>query len=330
MGIGIGVIGAGIMGADHARIIAAEVARARVVAIADPDRGRAEAAAAASRGARIAADAQALIDDPAVDAVVIASPDAAHAGHTLACIAAGKPVLCEKPLAPTLPEARAVLAAEAAGGRRLVQVGYMRRFDPGYGAMREGLAGGGLGAALMLHCVHRNAAAPAWFTPAMAVTNSLVHEIDAARWLLGREVAAIRVLGGRAGGPLLAILEMAGGALVDVEVFVNAGYGYEVRAELVCQAGTLTLARPAATEQRADGRQSAAVAADWRPRFAAAYRRQLQAFVDAVEAGTTAGASAWDGLAATAVADAGVRALASGDGIAVELPPRPAFYGGAD
>ena len=182
--IGIGVIGAGVMGAEHARILACEVSGAHLVAVADADLARAEMAA---RGARAMTDAEALIADPAVEAVLIASPDATHHRLVLAAIAAGKPVLCEKPLATSTAECLEIVAAEARSGRQLVQTGFMRRFDPAYRDMKAAIDENTLGAVRILHCQHRNAAAPSWFTGAMAVTNSLVHEIDVCRWLLSTE-----------------------------------------------------------------------------------------------------------------------------------------------
>jgi myo-inositol 2-dehydrogenase/D-chiro-inositol 1-dehydrogenase len=123
------------------------------------------------------------------------------------------------------------------------------------------------------------------------------------------------------------VLEMRGGALVDIEVFMTAGYGYDVRAELVCEQGCLER-RPVDPVRRCHaGSESTAVAGDWRGHFAAAYQRQLQAWVAALQAGTPAGgASAWDGYAATAAAAACVQALQTGRRTELALAPRPAFY----
>ncbi len=332
MSLGIGVIGAGVMGADHVRIIAGEVARAHVVAVCDANRARAETAAAET-GARVIPDPFALIADAAVEAVVIASPDETHADYALACIAACKPVLCEKPLAPTQAEALRIVEAEQGGGRRLVQVGFMRRFDPSYEDIRARLVAGDLGAALLLHCVHRNAGAPPSFTAAMSITSAAVHEFDVARWLLGTEIKNIQVFksGTRRSGamhdPLLVLLQTDRGPLVDIEVFMNARYGYDIRTELVCERGTLTMAPPVDATIRRDGVQSFPFAADWRLRFAHAYRRQMQAFVDSIANGRPVGANAWDGLVATAIAEAGIAALASGRAETIALPERPGFYG---
>ena len=102
----------------------------------------------------------------------------------MAAIKAGKPVLCEKPLAPASAECLRVIDAEVRGGKRLVQVGFMRRFDPSYADMKAVLQSGTVGQPLMFHCFHRNVSAPPWFTSIMAITNSAPHEFDIARWLL--------------------------------------------------------------------------------------------------------------------------------------------------
>ena len=229
----------------------------------------ARAGTEAGAGARVAATAAEVIADPAVDAVLVCSPDATHAPLALACIAAGKPVLVEKPLAASLEECRAVVAAEIEGGRRLVQVGFMRRFDPGYRAMKQALAEGRLGAPLFLHCIHRNAVGPDYLTSELVIANSAVHEIDIARFLLGGELAWATVISPRASRmapqrqPQLILLETADGVVVDVEAFVDAGYGYDVRAELVCEAGAVTLTPGPAVATRQSGSQSLAIEQDW-------------------------------------------------------------------
>jgi myo-inositol 2-dehydrogenase/D-chiro-inositol 1-dehydrogenase len=119
------------------------------------------------------------------------------------------------------------------------------------------------------------------------------------------------------------VLRAANGVLIDVEVFVNARYGYEVRCELVGETGTATLPDPTPLVIRRDGERRVPIAGDWRERFADAYRIELQDWVD----GATSGPSAWDGYAATAVAQAGVESLRTGATTAVELAPRPPMYG---
>lgn len=332
MSIGVGIIGAGIMGADHARIFAGSVAGAQLVAISDADPARAQAVACETGAKRAVSDPFAVITDPDVEAVLIASPDATHADFAIACIRAGKPVLCEKPLAPTAAEALRVIEAELAAGRRLVQLGYMRRFDPGYVEMKALLESGAYGEALAFHCVHRNASAPPHFNAAAAIVSSCGHEVDVSRFVLSAELASVRVFRGKRSrhasfdDPMLVVFETDKGQLVDVELFINAQYGYDVKGELVCETGTISFGPALHTEVRASGVSATPLAADWRPRFAAAYRNQNQAWIKSLETGVPVGSSAWDGYVATVVTDAGVRSLDTGDTVAIAYEKRPGLY----
>lgn len=333
----VGVVGVGLMGTDHAQRLATRVAGATLAAVADPDHGRAEELAA-SLGAVALADPLELVASPDVDAVVVASPGFVHEEQVLACLAAGKPVLCEKPLTMDDASALRVVEAEAALGRRLVTVGFMRRFDPDYVAVRAALAGGDHGRLLLLHNVHRNRSVPnAGFRSEMIVRDSLVHEVDASRFLFDDEVVEVTVLSPAptshaAEGvvdPQVAIFRMARGGLVTNEVFVNSQVGYEVRFEAVAERGSLTAGRHATgllTTGVVGGAGSwgGPVPGDYRERFAPAYDAEVQAWVDGIRFGTGAvGASAWDGYAATAVSSAGMASLASGRPVPVALAERP-------
>lgn len=332
MSIGVGIIGAGVMGADHARIIAGQVAGAHLVAVSDPDAARARAVAAETGAQRAAADPLDVITDPHVGAVLIASPDATHADFTIACIRAGKPVLCEKPLAPTAAEGMRVIEAELSAGRRLVQLGFMRRFDPGYTEMKGLLESGRYGEALAFHCVHRNATAPAHFDAVAAIVNSCVHEVDISRFVLSAELSSVRVFRGKKSrlahfdDPMLVVFETDKGQIVDVELFLNAQYGYDVKGELICETGTISFGPTLNTEVRSSGVSATSLAPDWRPRFAAAYRIQNQAWVDSITTGKPVGASAWDGYMATTVTDAGVKSLKAGETVAIAYEKRPLIY----
>jgi myo-inositol 2-dehydrogenase / D-chiro-inositol 1-dehydrogenase len=321
MSVAVGVIGAGTMGAAHVRTLTDGVAGAHVAAVSDADPARAAAAARDCADARVIADPRALIADAGVDAVVVASFDTTHEEFVLACLAAGKPVLCEKPLATSADACLRVIEAELAVGRRLVQLGFMRRYDPAYADIKAQLEGGGLGEILLLHCAHRNAVAPPGYTSEMLITSSAVHEIDITRWLLGEEIVGATVRAvcparETANGlcdPQMVLLETASGVVIDVEVFVNAGYGYDIRCEVVGETGTVRL-----DEQ---------IEPDFRARFAIAYQRELEAWVAGVAGGPERGPSAWDGYAANAVADACLASLASGARTAVQLVERPPLYG---
>jgi myo-inositol 2-dehydrogenase/D-chiro-inositol 1-dehydrogenase len=229
--------------------------------------------------------------------------------------------------------------AEMAAGRRLVQVGFMRRYDAGYLAMKATLDDGSIGAPLLMHCAHRNPSVPPYgFTTEMIISDSAVHEIDLVRWLFGEEIVAASVLKPRRSGqaaadlqdPLILILEMASGVLVDDELFLNAQYGYDVRGEVVGETGTVALADVSEVTVRAAGRYGGRIPVDWRDRFIRAYDAELQDWLTAVAAGASTGPSAWDGYAAAAVTDSALAALRTGQRTAVTMPERPDFYAKAD
>jgi myo-inositol 2-dehydrogenase / D-chiro-inositol 1-dehydrogenase len=326
----IGIIGAGIMGADHARIFAEEVPGTSLQVICDADQARSKLAADAYGAKSNTSDPLAVINDKNVDAVVIAAPDQFHAPLTLACIAAGKPVLCEKPLSQDVNECLAVLEAEEKSGKRLVQIGFMRRFDPSYAEIKAMLVRGDLGKALMFHCFHRNVAPAYDFRPEMAICNSAPHEFDVARWMLDSDFKSISVFRPPSGGetaPVFMVLETVAGQLVNIEVNISATYGYDVRGELVGEKGTAFLRAPVHTDVNLGLKQINTYPADWRPRFVDAYRQQNRAWVKSIKTGkTNFGASAWDGYASTAVAEAGVEALHTGKTVAVQQISKPKFY----
>jgi myo-inositol 2-dehydrogenase/D-chiro-inositol 1-dehydrogenase len=323
MSVGVGVIGTGVMGSEHARLLGRDIPNAHLAGIFDADAARAQAAAA---DATVFADPRSLIASDRVGAVIIASPDATHAELTLACLEAGKPVLCEKPLASSAEEARRVVQTEVALKRRLIQVGYMRRFDPGYQEMKRIRDEGGVGATVLLHNVHRNVSAPEWFTGPMAVTNSFVHEIDVSRWLTGSEMVSAHVASGPGGEPLMITMRTDRDEIVSTEVYVNAGYGYHVHAELVGRQGTVALAPPSLTTRNKDRIGGSAYPDNWIPRFADAYRRQLTDWIGAVTTGIPVGASAWDGYVASAIAEQIAAGLANSSGTTLKCAPRPSLY----
>ncbi|MFC7327289.1 Gfo/Idh/MocA family protein [Marinactinospora rubrisoli] len=338
MTVRVGVIGAGMIGQDHIRRLTEVVAGAAVTAVTDIDGPR--AAEAASRvGAAVLPSGRDLIGSPEVDAVLVASWGPSHAEHVLNAIAAGKPVFCEKPLATTAADCLRIVDAERAHGRRLVQVGFMRRFDAGYRRMKDVLASGALGAPLMVHCAHRNATVPESYTSVMAAQDTAVHEIDVLRWLLDDEIVSAQVITPRRTSrrfehlrdPQIMLFETANGVRVDLEIFVNCQYGYDIQCEVVGEAGLVRLPDPAAAGVRTAGRHGTAVPQDWKERFGDAFDAEFRAWTASVASGAEpCGPSAWDGYAAAVITDAAVRSLESGgEVVAVGLKPRPACYGGA-
>ncbi len=333
MTLRIGVIGTGMIGRDHIRRMSTVLHGAQVTAVSDVDADVA-ARVGAGVGATVHATGEEVIGDPRVDAVVVCSWGPTHEQYVLASIAVGKPVFCEKPLATTQQAGLRIVEAEVAHGSRLVQVGYMRRYDAAYRALKAVLATGEIGTPLLMHCAHRNASVPSFFEKEMAITDSAVHEIDMVRWMFDQEITAARVLvprrsrnGGTLQDPLLLILEMADGVLVDVELSVNIRYGYDIRGEIVGENGTAALGSLSPVSVRRASQVSTPVPADWRQRFLRAYDVEFQEWIDSIaDGGQPVGPSAWDGYAAAVVSDAGVEALRSGDRVEVRLAEKPKLY----
>lgn len=328
--LGVGVIGAGAMGSAHVHTLASWVPGCRVAAVYDADASRAEEVAGAV-GAFSAAGVDELIASDEVEAVLVAAPDPLHEELVLACLSAGLPVLCEKPLAADADATQRLVDAELATGRQLIQVGFMRRFDPAFTALRDLVRAGGVGAPRVVHCVHRNAENLISTTSDVVITGSMIHELDTVPWLLDDPLAAITVTApglptGQLLDPQVAVLETVGGTLVTVEVFVNACYGYDVRCEVVGDAGTARLTPPYGLSLRKDGSDGIAVTSDFVQRFADAYRMQLAAWVSDVRAGVVTGPSAWDGHRASLAAAAGIASLHSGARVEIDGTSPPEFY----
>jgi len=322
MTLRIGVIGTGMIGTAHIRRITQVLSGAEITAVTDADPDVAKRVAQDLPNAEVFDSGQTLIGSSRVDAVLVTSWGPTHEEFVLASIAAGKPVFCEKPLATNAEACRRIIAAEVAAGRRLVQVGFMRRYDAAYRALKAEIGSGAIGAPLIYYSAHRNPDVPATYTSDMAIVDTAVHDFDIARWLLGEELVAIRVLpakqnslGNGLQDPLLMTVESASGVLVNVETSVNIRYGYDIRGEAVGETGTAALARP--------GR----VPADWRERFAAAFDTELQEWIDTIASRSEpTGPTSWDGYAATVVCDAGVRSLDTRDRVPVVLGDKPTLY----
>ena len=332
----VGVIGVGMMGADHVDRLATRVSGATVTAISDFDTDKATTLAA-PLGAAVFNEPMGLIHSELVDAVVIASPGFAHEEQVRACIGAGKPVLCEKPLTMDAASSYDLVQAEAAGGRRLVHMGFMRRFDPEFRHVKEMLRRGDLGPLLMAHSTVRADAVPASFDTTMSINDAVVHDFDVTRWLFDDEIATVTVHrptptsereSEELADPLYVLAETRGGRLSTVALLVNSRCGYQVGLEVVGEHGSATLGHDIGVVVKTKDRLwGGEIATDFRARFRAAYDAEFRDWVTALRTGgPCSAATAWDGYAAAAVCEAGVLAAAPGAGPqTVELSPAPSF-----
>ena len=333
--IQVGVIGTGGMGGRHVHNLTHEVAAAQVVAVMDVNEARRQTVAQASGATYTFADGYELINHPAVEAVLVAAPDRFHAQLTHACIAAGKPVFCEKPLAITAAEAYQVVEAEVAGGRRLVQLGFMREYDPAHVKVKQMMDSGALGKAIGFRGVHINPPSAEPHSLEDVITNSVVHDIHSARWMMGDEIAKVYAsyVPGNPNQPetarlVLVQLHYRNGGIGQIECNADSGYGYEVDVQMTGETGTVqTNSLQSALVSRANSRAQW-VEEDWLQRFDTAYILEAKSWICSLQSGTPSGPSAWDGYVAMIVVDACVESAQRGQPVTVKIPERPAIYTG--
>ena len=322
--------GAGFIGAVHAANIAAHP-RATLKSIVDvvPEAG---AKLAREHGAEFRADPEEAVNDPAVDAVLIASDGRTHAELvTLAC-RAGKAIFCEKPLDLDVVRAEACAKAAAAAGVPF-QIGFHRRFDPGHRAVRDALDGGEIGAVELVSITTRGGDPEipprAYFekTPDCIWKDMLIHELDVARWLLGEEPIEVYAAASNLVAPALAelgepdtamlILKTASGAMCQISASFRAVSGYDQRLEVFGSKAMVALdnLRPTPVERRAgeaEGVRRASVFVDFMSRYRECYRVELDAFIGALESGAAPSPGLDDGLRAIRLADAASRSHRGG------------------
>ncbi|KLU09545.1 Gfo/Idh/MocA family protein [Kocuria sp. SM24M-10] len=330
----VAVIGAGRMGADHIDRIHHRIHGAEVAAVVDIDKPRAEAAVAHIPGAVAHTDVQEILDRGEVDALLVATPGFLHEDVLLAALEHGLPTLCEKPLTPDAASSWRVVQAEVAAGRQLIQVGFMRRFDAGYRSLRRLIQDKTYGELLTLHHQHRNATAPPGFTTEMLINDSVVHEFDAVRFFTGEEIRNVQVRIGRSTrnapdgqrDPQLVLMETESGILAQVEVYLNAQFGYQVATQASFETGIVGIGGDVEPYVRTAGTWGGSVAPSFEERFVEAYDLELQDWINAAARGEIGGPSAWDGYATAACCEAGVQAQTSGEIVPVQLQRKPEIY----
>ena len=330
--LAIGLIGAGRLGRVYARDLASRIAETRLVAVADPVEAVAKEVAAEFDVAKHYADPLALIDDPAVDAVVIVSPTHTHRELVIAAASRKKPTFCEKPPALSLDEVAEMQRAVAASGMFL-QMGFMRRFDAGYASAKKQIEEGRIGMPLVFKSTSRDP-----FRPSLEYANPKssggmlldmgIHDFDLARWFMG-EVRTVSTIGATIAYPELATvgdidnaiasLTFASGKLGVVDLSRSGIYGYDIATEILGLEGTLKIGYLRETPVMLMTKNS--VAHDTVPyfmeRFRDAYTTQLQNFAQNVQQQRPAPITIEDGMEALRIGVAATRAHETGRSVVV-------------
>jgi myo-inositol 2-dehydrogenase/D-chiro-inositol 1-dehydrogenase len=324
MTVRFAVLGAGRIGRVHAAAIAG-VPGAALAAVADPVAEAAQAVRDTHGGAVRTIDEIAQADD--IDAVVICTPTDTHADLIERFARAGKAVFCEKPIDLSLARVRdclKVVEAEAA----MLMVGFNRRFDPDFMALKAAIDDGRVGDVEMVTLISRDPGAP----PADYIKRSggifrdmTIHDFDVARWLLGEEVDSVLATGSVLTDPGIGelgdfdsanvILRTANGKQAVITNSRRATYGYDQRVEVLGSNGMV-----AARNQHTANIEIAGAEGFTRPplldffmtRYTAAYANEIAAFVAAVAEGAAPLTTGHDGLMALALADAAVMSVEQG------------------
>ena len=317
------VIGAGRIGALHAAHLAGSVPGAELAAVVDTNLAAAERAA--GRGAYATDDLERVLADGRIGALLIASPTPLHAPQISSAARAGKAIFSEKPVALDVADTRAALAAVEAA-RVPFQIGFQRRYDPGFARARALVEAGAIGRVEMfraLACDPEPAALDYLRTSGGIYKDMTIHDLDIARFLCG-EVDEVSALGASLVDPRIGelgdadtsvlTLRFRSGALGVIQNSRRAAYGYDVRTEVQGERGKIVVENERATPVwiYAPG----GVAGDYYhwfvDRFRDAYRLELQAFVEAVRAGRAPTPGAVDALESLRVAEAATGSLRAG------------------
>ncbi|WP_371356461.1 Gfo/Idh/MocA family oxidoreductase [Pseudomonas chlororaphis] len=330
--IRLGLIGAGRMGSFHGQTAAMHIPGACLAAIADPTPGQAARLAAELGVQQVYTDPQQLLDDPEIDAVLIAAPARSHAELVISAARAGKGVFCEKPMAITLDEADRAITA-AADARVPLQVGFNRRFAKSFRAAHLDVVAGRIGTPQLLRSLTRDpalnnpAASPQW----VIFLETLIHDFDTLRYLNpGAEAVEVFVMADaliapdyKAKGLLdtaVVTIRFDNGAIATAEASFQAVYGYDVRGEVFGSAGMLTMGSLNDSDlvrYLANGIQADTQRMDT-DLLCEAYVAELNHFVDCLRTGKKPLASGEDARAALAIARACIESFQQGNPVRVQ------------
>ena len=330
--LNVGLIGLGRLGRVYARDLSSRIAQTRLTAVADTNGALAREVAGQFDVSQAYDEPGRLIADPGVDAIVIVSPTHTHRDIVDAALSSKKPTFCEKPPAISLAETIDMVAAEERTGTFL-QMGFMRRFDPGYAAAKRQIDNGRIGRPMVFKATSRDP-----FPPSLEYANPKssggifvdmgIHDFDLARWFMG-EIDTVQAAGAVLAFPefatvgdrdnVIAMLTFASGCLGVVDLTRSGVYGYDITTELLGTEGTIRVGYIRETPILLMTRNT--VAHDTVPyfmeRFERAYTLQLENFAENVLRGRPAPITIQDGLEALRVAVAATRACETGQRVDV-------------
>lgn len=347
----IGMIGAGSMGREHIRRINSELRFATVTDFYDAFPLKDDV----YYGAKLAESPDELIYSDSIDAIMICSPDTTHKDLVCKCLSTGKYVFCEKPMALTAADCMDVMKREDALGKKLVQVGFMRRYDEGYQKMREMLAlENYLGNILMIHSQHRGGMGGKVPTSKpiggpgnteklsfidqtkLGITNGPIHDVDVCRFLIGdpddRYVSAkidfprSSKYAGSSANPAFISLKTEKGILVTIETYGSFHTSYDIECEVVCEDGVINLPSYPQPRIRRDMMDGHEIPTNWFLRFNDAYDREIQHWINSVKSGCIEGPCALDAYYASCATDAIIRSIDSGCEEAIVYDEIPGLY----
>jgi myo-inositol 2-dehydrogenase/D-chiro-inositol 1-dehydrogenase len=295
--LNIGIIGAGRIGTVHAETLAFRVPQAQIVAIADVNPDTARLLAARCGIGEVVGSADQILQNPAIEAVLICSSTDTHADLIVQAAAAGKHIFCEKPIAHSLCEIDRALAAVKQAGVKL-QIGFNRRFDSNYSRVRQGITSGEIGVVRLMHIISRDPAPPPLSYIRVSggmFMDMTIHDFDMARFLIGDEVEEIYTSGGVMVDPEIGgagdldtavlLLRFRNGVIGTIDNCRQAAYGYDQRLEVLGSQGKI------ATENRYPNQAVVstgdAVRQDlplrfFMERYKESFENELQSFVKAV------------------------------------------------
>ncbi|MBV1701992.1 MAG: inositol 2-dehydrogenase [Hyphomicrobiales bacterium] len=330
--IKIAVLGCGRIGAMHAANIGAH-RNARLAAVQDINEAAARAVAS-STGARVMGSAAEVFSSPDVDAVLIATATDTHADLLEQAVAAGKPVLCEKPIDLSL--ARVKRCAEVIHGTRLpIQLGFVRRFDPGHKAVRDAVKAGDIGDLHQVVVTSRDPglAPEAYLKVSGGIFRDMtIHDFDMARFILGEEPEWVTAMGSRLVAPALmeklgdfdtvtVVMRTASGKQAIITNSRESLYGYDQRVEAFGSKGMAISQNQRPNQMRLSGKgysnQAAPLLHFFIERYKEAFDAEIDAFVEAVETNQTPVVGFEDGQKALTLAEAALKSIAEGRAVKV-------------